>query len=64
MYDSLAAQHGLLRSIAANLRPLTEAVSDLVFLDLPRRVVKVLPSQPRGEDGLIWPPVSQCAVWC
>ena len=53
------AEHALLRSIAANLRRLTEAVSDLVFLDLPRRVAKVLLSQPRGEDGLIWPPVSQ-----
>jgi len=55
----LTAQHALLRSIAANLRRLTEATSDLVFLDLPRRVAKVLLSQPRGEDGLIWPPVSQ-----
>jgi len=54
-----AAEHALLRSIAANLRRLTEATSDLVFLDLPRRVAKVLLSQPRGEDGLIWPPVSQ-----
>lgn len=54
-----AAEHALLRSIAANLRRLTEAASDLVFLDLPRRVAKVLLSQPRGEDGLIWPPVSQ-----
>ena len=54
-----AAQDALLRSIAANLRRLTEAASDLVFLDLPRRVAKVLLSQPRDEDGLIWPPVSQ-----
>lgn len=46
-------------TIAANLRRLTEAASDLVFLDLPRRVAKVLLSQPRGEDGLICPPVSQ-----
>lgn len=53
------AEHALLRSVAATLRRLTEAVSDLVFLDLPRRVAKVLLSQPRGEDGLIWPPVSQ-----
>ena len=35
------------------------AITSLVFLDLPRRVAKVLLSQPRGEDGLIWPPVSQ-----
>jgi CRP/FNR family transcriptional regulator, cyclic AMP receptor protein len=53
------AAHALLVSIAANLRRLTEATSDLVFLDLPRRVAKVLLSQPRGEDGLISPPVSQ-----
>jgi CRP/FNR family transcriptional regulator, cyclic AMP receptor protein len=52
-------EYALLRSIAANLRRLTEAASDLVFLDLPRRVAKVLLSQPRGEDGLIWPPISQ-----
>src|SRR6516225_2234762 len=55
----LTAQHALLRSIAANLRRLTEATSDLVFLDLPRRVAKVLLSQPRGEDGLIWPHLTQ-----
>ena len=54
-----AVEYALLRSIAANLRRLTEAASDLVFLDLPRRVAKVLLSQPRGEDGLIWPPISQ-----
>lgn len=54
-----AAEHALLRSITATLRRLTEAASDLVFLDLPRRVAKVLLSQPRDEDGLIWPPLSQ-----
>jgi CRP/FNR family transcriptional regulator, cyclic AMP receptor protein len=43
----------LLASIAATLRRLTEAASDLVFLDLPRRVAKVLLSQPRGSDGVI-----------
>ena len=53
------AEHALLRSVTATLRRLTEAASDLVFLDLPRRVAKVLLSQPRGEDGLVWPPVSQ-----
>ncbi len=49
----------LLRTVTANLRRLTEATSDLVFLDLPRRVAKVLLSQPRGEDGVISPPMSQ-----
>jgi CRP/FNR family transcriptional regulator, cyclic AMP receptor protein len=49
----------LLRSVTANLRRLTEATSDLVFLDLPRRVAKVLLSQPRGQDGVISPSLSQ-----
>jgi len=43
----------LMTSIAVTLRRLTEAASDLVFLDLPRRVAKVLLSQPRGDDGVI-----------
>ena len=41
----------LANSVAALLRRLTEDASDLVFLDLPRRVAKVLLSQPRGDDG-------------
>ncbi len=49
----------LLRSVTAMLRRLTEAASDLVFLDLPRRVAKALLSQPRGEDGVISPSMSQ-----
>ncbi len=43
----------LASSVAAALRRLTEDASDLVFLDLPRRVAKVLLSQPRGDDGVI-----------
>jgi CRP/FNR family cyclic AMP-dependent transcriptional regulator len=43
----------LTNSLAATLRRLTEEASDLVFLDLPRRVAKVLLSQPRGDDGVI-----------
>jgi CRP/FNR family transcriptional regulator, cyclic AMP receptor protein len=46
-------------SLAAMLRRLTEATSDLVFLDLPRRMAKVLLSQPRGDDGVIRPGLSQ-----
>jgi CRP/FNR family transcriptional regulator, cyclic AMP receptor protein len=46
-------------SLAATLRRLTEATFDLVFLDLPRRVAKVLLSQPRGDDGVIRPGMSQ-----
>jgi CRP/FNR family cyclic AMP-dependent transcriptional regulator len=46
-------------SIAAMLRRLTEATSDLVFLDLPRRVAKVLLSLPRGDDGVIRPKMNQ-----
>jgi CRP-like cAMP-binding protein len=43
----------LASSVAAALRRLTDDASDLVFLDLPRRVAKVLLSQPRGEDGVL-----------
>jgi CRP/FNR family transcriptional regulator, cyclic AMP receptor protein len=43
----------LTNSIAATLRRLTEATADLVFLDLPRRVAKILLSQPKGDDGII-----------
>ncbi len=49
----------LLSSIAGTLRRLTEATSDFVFLDLPRRVAKVLLSQPRGQDGVIALKMSQ-----
>lgn len=49
----------LTSSIAATLRRLTEAASDLVFLDLPRRLAKVLLSQPSGEDGVIRHRISQ-----
>jgi CRP/FNR family transcriptional regulator, cyclic AMP receptor protein len=46
-------------SIAAALRRLTQAASDLVFLDLPRRVAKMLLSQPRGDDDVIQLKMSQ-----
>ena len=49
----------LMSSIAATLRRLTEAASDLVFLDPPRRVAKVLLSQPRGDDEVIELKMSQ-----
>jgi CRP/FNR family cyclic AMP-dependent transcriptional regulator len=49
----------LTSSIAATLRRLTEAASDLVFLDLPRRVAKVLLNLPRADDGVIQPKLSQ-----
>ncbi|MFY9933011.1 MAG: Crp/Fnr family transcriptional regulator [Streptosporangiaceae bacterium] len=49
----------LTSSIAATLRRLTGEAGDLVFLDLPRRVAKVLLSQPRGVDGTIRPRVNQ-----
>ena len=54
-----SAAQALTASIAATLRRLTEATADLVFLDLPRRVAKVLLSQPRGDDGIIRPGLSQ-----
>ncbi len=48
-----AASQALASAIAASLRRLTDATSDLVFLDLPRRVAKLLLSQPRSDDGVI-----------
>ncbi len=48
-----SAGQALTDSIAAMLRRLTEATSDLVFLDLPRRLAKVLLSQPKDQDGTI-----------
>jgi CRP/FNR family transcriptional regulator, cyclic AMP receptor protein len=48
-----AAAEALTSAIAATLRRLTETTSDLVFLDLPRRVAKMLLSQPRTEEGVI-----------
>jgi CRP/FNR family transcriptional regulator, cyclic AMP receptor protein len=54
-----AVAQAMTSSIAAMLRRLTEAASDLVFLDLPRRVAKILLSQPRDDDGTIRPGLSQ-----
>ena len=54
-----SAAQALTSSIAATLRRLTEATADLVFLDLPRRVAKIVLSQPRDEDGTIQPRISQ-----
>jgi CRP-like cAMP-binding protein len=53
------AAEALMNSLATILRRLTEAASDLVFLDLPRRVAKVLLSQPRDSHGTIRPRMSQ-----
>jgi CRP/FNR family cyclic AMP-dependent transcriptional regulator len=46
-------------SVAATVRRLTEATADLVFLDLPRRVAKVLLTQPRDAGGRISPQLTQ-----
>lgn len=54
-----SASQALASSVAATLRRLTDATSDLVFLDLPRRVAKVLLSQPRDGDGVIKPRLTQ-----
>lgn len=51
--------HALTSAIAVTLRRLTEATSDLVFLELPRRVAKALLNQPRDRDGIIRPALSQ-----
>jgi CRP-like cAMP-binding protein len=53
------AGQALATVVAAMLRRLTEATADLVFLDLPRRVAKVLLSQPRDGDGVIRPHLTQ-----
>lgn len=48
-----AVAQALTSAIAAALRRLTDTTSDLVFLDLPRRVAKLLLSQPRSDDGVL-----------
>jgi CRP-like cAMP-binding protein len=54
-----AVAQAVTASIAATLRRLTAAAADLVFLDLPRRVAKILLSQPREDDGSIRLALSQ-----
>ena len=49
----------LASALAASLRRLTDDTSDLVFLDLPRRVAKALLSQPRDDDGVIGQKMTQ-----
>jgi CRP/FNR family transcriptional regulator, cyclic AMP receptor protein len=48
-----SAAQALTNSIAAICRRLTDATADLVFLDLPRRVAKIVLGQPRTDDGTI-----------
>lgn len=43
----------LLAAVASGFRRLTDATADLVFLDLPRRVAKVLLEHPRGDKGSV-----------
>jgi CRP/FNR family cyclic AMP-dependent transcriptional regulator len=43
----------LLAIVAASFRRLTDATADLVFLDLPRRVAKVLLDHPRDATGVV-----------
>jgi CRP-like cAMP-binding protein len=54
-----AAAQALTTLIAVTLRRLTDVAADLIFLDLPRRLAKVLLSQPRGENGMISQKISQ-----
>src|SRR5215469_1305949 len=54
-----AAAQALTSALATDLRRLTETTSDLVFLDLPRRVAKMLLSQPRNDDGVIGQQLTQ-----
>jgi CRP/FNR family transcriptional regulator, cyclic AMP receptor protein len=48
-----AAAQALTGAIAADLRRLTATTSDLVFLDLPRRVAKMLLNQATSDEGII-----------
>jgi len=41
----------MLAYVSATLRRLTDLTEDLVFLDLPRRVAKILLGAPTGADG-------------
>lgn len=43
----------MLTVVASGFRRLTDATADLVFLDLPRRVAKVLLDHPRNDAGKI-----------
>jgi CRP-like cAMP-binding protein len=43
----------ILNAVAASFRRLTDATADLVFLDLPRRVAKVLLEHPRDDAGVV-----------
>ncbi len=43
----------ILLAMAADLRRLTDAMADLVFLDLPRRIAKLVLEQPRSPDGTV-----------
>jgi CRP/FNR family transcriptional regulator, cyclic AMP receptor protein len=54
-----AAALAVAASVAATVRRLTDATADLVFLDLPRRIAKVLLSQPRDAGGVISPQLTQ-----
>jgi CRP/FNR family transcriptional regulator, cyclic AMP receptor protein len=54
-----AAALAVAASVAATVRRLTDATADLVFLDLPRRIAKVLLSQPRDAAGVISPQLTQ-----
>jgi len=54
-----AAALAVAASVAGTVRRLTDAAGDLVFLDLPRRVAKVVLSQPRDPGGLVTPQLTQ-----
>jgi CRP/FNR family transcriptional regulator, cyclic AMP receptor protein len=45
--------------VAATVRRLTDAATALAFLDLPRRIAKVLLGLPRDADGTISPQLTQ-----
>lgn len=54
-----SAALALAASVAGTVRRLTDAAADLAFLDLPRRIAKVLLGLPRDADGTISPQLTQ-----
>lgn len=61
--NSPALTKGLLAAVASVVRRLTGAAADLVFLDLPRRVAKLVLEQGRTSDtAVIDMPLSQTEI--
>jgi len=57
-----ALMYSLLAALAAVIRRLTGDAADLVFLDLPRRVGKLLLAQKRAASGSLATPLTQAEM--